>query len=195
MGGNRTKQRVRHSHQHRRRHTLATHITYAEEKFLVTQEEVEEVTTHFSGWHQRAKHIHIISCHGVRARQHLCLYILGNAQFTSDAFLFHLRRLQTSLTPHKQLDDDCQHCKTCQRHPHDVTAHILQLAIHLLVITHNHHLPTWFISLVGIIHMPRFATFLIIERKTCHTTFSFYLPRHRTVIHHIHNLLDQRGTR
>ena len=42
--------------------------------------------------------------------------------------------------------------------------------------------------------MPRFATLLIKERKARHTSFRLQFPLHRAVVHHIHNLPDQRWT-
>ena len=194
MCRSRTEQRMGHSHHHRRRHALATHIANAEEKFLISQEEVEEVTTHLTGRYQRAKHIDIISCHTILLRQHLCLDFPGNMQFALDTLLFHLCRLQASVTLHKQLDDDSQNDNTSQHHDDDVLAHVIQLAKHFTIITHQHNLPTWLTLLDCIIHMPRFATLFIEERKARHTSLRLQFPLHRAVVHHIHNLPDQRWT-
>ena len=83
MGHRRTAEHATgHSHNQRRRHTLACHIAYTEVEFLVADKEVEEVAAHLLGRNHLAKDIDIGALweRRIDLRQHALLDVAGNLQ-------------------------------------------------------------------------------------------------------------------
>ena len=87
MGRDIAEQRTCHSHEHRGRNTLTTDIAHAEEELLVTDIEVEEVTTNGSGRCQLAVDINIVALRiwWERLGQHRHLDAMGNVQLALDS--------------------------------------------------------------------------------------------------------------
>ena len=82
------EQGLHHRHQQRRRHSLAAHITNAEDKAVVVHQEVIEIATHLTGWSQRGKYLHwVLLLVGERMRQHGILNACGNLQFVRNTLL------------------------------------------------------------------------------------------------------------
>ena len=81
-------------HQHGGWGSLAADIANTEEQFLVTNEIIEQVTSHLASRHQRSDDFQIVLFQIVFG-QHALLYMAGHTQLRTDAFLLFIDLTQT----------------------------------------------------------------------------------------------------
>ena len=93
--------------------TLSADVADAEEQLFVAQEEVVDITANLSCGHQRAGYLQVVAV-GVGQEflgQHAHLYLLSDAQFAAQPFLYDLGFVQFPFVACKAVDDESEHAE------------------------------------------------------------------------------------
>ena len=166
-----------HTHDHRRRSSLAADVTDTEEKLLVADVIVIQVSAHLTGRHQRPEDIHIGMLYKA-VGQHALLYLAGHAQFAANALLLGFHLTQTLQVARRAPHDKPNQYQTSKHGQQQRCAYFTQFAEHLFIILDAHQDPVCITTDGMEIHMTLIAL-LICNGFIAHLIFiSLYQLTH-----------------